>query len=240
MQTAKFWNQLIIQWRKVVIALSIFAILPLGSFAQLNFQQFEHKKIYFGITLGYNSSDFKLTHSSEFIHNDSIYVVNPRKGPGFNLGIISNLKLGKYFDVRFIPSLSFAEKNLEFDLLEDSATTRTIESIYMEFPVSIRFKSQPFGDVRIYVLGGMKYGLDFASNAEKRKAEDQVTIGQHDLSYEYGIGVQFFFPMFIFSPELKISHGLFNVHVPNQQLNLARGIDKLFSRTFLISLHFEG
>ncbi len=240
MQTAHLRNQLAVQWRKIALALLVVLLLPRENYAQLNYQQFEHKKVYFGIMLGYNTSDFKLTHSKEFMESDSIFVINSKRGPGFNLGIISNLKLGKYFDVRFVPTLAFAEKNLEFDMIGDTLARRTIESIYMEFPVSLRFKSQPIGDMRIYVLGGVKYGMDFASNAEKRKAEDQITIGQHDISYEYGLGFQFFFPMFIFSPELKISHGLFNLHVTNEQLNLARGIDKLFSRTFLISLQFEG
>jgi len=240
MRRTDIWHQLHLFGRKIALLLLLLSGFTLQCRAQLNYQEFANKRLYFGITLGYNQSDFKIVHSEDFIYNNEIKVVNSTKGPGFNLGIISNLKFGEYFDMRFIPALSFAEKNLNYTHFGDSTSKRTIESIYLDFPVSIRFKSQPFRDVRLYVMAGMKYSLDFASNAEKRKADDQVTVIMNDVSFEYGFGIQIFFPLFIFSPEIKISHGLFNVHHRNPELIHSNVLDKLLSRTFLFSIHFEG
>ncbi|HYD90898.1 MAG TPA: outer membrane beta-barrel protein [Flavobacterium sp.] len=226
--------------KEIILTLFLTIALPAMALAQLNFQHFDEKKLYFGISLGFNTSKFRVVHSDAFTYHDTVAVLNSKGGPGFNLGIISNLKLGKYFDVRFIPTLVFAEKNLNYTMFDNSEARKSIESIFIDFPVSVRFKSQPIKDVRIYVLAGMKYGLDLASNAKARRAEDQVKVSRTDISAEYGIGVQFFFPLFIFSPEIKFSQGLFDVHSKDSNLMFSNVIEKLFTRSLIISLHFEG
>ena len=62
-----------------------------------NFLDFQQKPYYFGITLAYNSSNFKVLRSKDFIMSDSINTVESVTGPGFNLGIVTNLKIGDYF-----------------------------------------------------------------------------------------------------------------------------------------------
>lgn len=240
MQKLNFRNIVHLHRRKALIFFLPLFFLPAWCSAQLNYLESLNKKIYFGITLGYNSSRFKIVQSEEFINNDTVQVIRSKQGPGFNLGIISNLILHKYFDLRFVPSLSFAGKELRYTMLGDSVKTKDIESISIEFPLSIRFKSMPIKDIRIYVLAGMKYSIDLASNAKARRAEDQVKVSRHDLSYELGLGIQFYFPLFIFSPEIKIAHGVFNLHSRDSGLIYSSVIDKLFSRAFIISLHFEG
>jgi len=190
--------------------------------------------------LGFNSSNFKITHAEEFIHDDTVFTVSSSRGPGFNLGIISNLRLSKYFDLRFIPTLSFGGRDLNYELMGNAIAKKSIESISIEFPVEVRFKSQPIKDIRLYVLTGLKYSIDLASNAKARRAEDQVKVGRHDLAYELGFGVQFFFPLFIFSPEIKIANGFINVHSRTENLIYSRVIDKLFTRAIIFSIHFEG
>ena len=49
-----------------------------------------------------------------------------------------------------------------------------------------------------------------------------------------------FFPFFIFSPELKYSQGLGNILIYNPNLEQTNVVEKVLSRTFTISLHFEG
>jgi len=68
-----------------------------------NYLDFQKKNYYFGISLGLNSSGYEVNRSSNFISNDSINIVNGIYRPGFNLHIITNLKIGDYFDFRFIP-----------------------------------------------------------------------------------------------------------------------------------------
>jgi hypothetical protein len=224
--------------------LILLAMLPLASNAQLNAAEFDlkhtRKPYHFGIALGYNVSDFKIRHAESFLNHDSINVVQSSTGPGFNLGIVSNLRMGKHFDLRLIPSLVFAEKRLDYQLIENGETSKTIESIFLSFPMLVKYKSDPYKDFRMYVIGGAKYTYDLASNAKARNAEDQVKVLRHDISAELGFGMEFYFPYFIFSPEVRFSHGLRDVHSLDPNLQFSDVLGRLLSRAITFTLHFEG
>ncbi len=213
-----------------------------GGNGNYNFLDFQQKPYYFGITLGINSSSFSPFRSSEFIQNDSILGVEGVSGPGFNLGIVTNLKIGNYFDFRFLPTLSFAERRIQFsrDRRIGPIAQRQIESVLVEMPFQFRYKSAPFNDIRLFLIAGIKYSFDVASDSRSKQAEDLLRISPSDFSVEYGAGVQFFFPFFIFSPEFKISQGIGNTLIFNSSLEESNVLEKLLSRTFTISLHFEG
>ena len=80
-----------------------------------NYLDFNKRNYYFGITLAYNKSDYRIFKSKNFLPgaNDSIAAIEGIKGPGFNLQIVSNLKIGENFDIRFLPGFSFAERRIE-------------------------------------------------------------------------------------------------------------------------------
>ena len=141
-----------------------------------------------------------------------------------------------------MPTLSFAERNIEYSLSQRdrSFAQRKVESVFVELPFQVRYKSDPFNDRRWFVLLGVKYGFDVASDSRTRQAESLVRIAPNEFSVEYGAGMQFFFPYFIFSPEIKISHGLGNTLIYNPNLEESTILEKILSRAFTISLHFEG
>lgn len=207
-----------------------------------NFLDFNQKPYYFGITLAYNSSNFQVQQSKNFIKSDSIRLVESVTGPGFNLGIVTNLKVGDYFDIRFLPTLSFAERNINYAAVSDVRPpfSRKIESVYVEMPFQVRYKSEPFNDLRLFILTGVKYSFDVASESRTRQSTELVKVSPTDFSLEVGAGAQFFFPYFIFSPELKFSQGLGNVLIFDHSLEEANVIEKILSRTLTLSLHFEG
>ena len=206
-----------------------------------NFRDFQTKPYYFGITLAYNGASYKVRQSSDFILNDSISVVESVRGPGFNLGIVTNLKIGDYFDIRFLPTLSFTDRNINYSRTTDTPSySRSIESVFVEMPFHVRYKSEPYNDMRLFVITGVKYSFDVASDSRANQAEDLVKIAPTDFSFEIGAGAQFFFPYFIFSPEIKFSHGLGNILLYDDRLDEANVLDQILSRTLTISLHFEG
>ncbi|MBK6948503.1 MAG: PorT family protein [Haliscomenobacter sp.] len=225
-----------------ILALSASSLWGQKSRGNYNFLEFNQKPYYFGITLGTNSSSFKPFRSKEFLLSDDIRVVESVKGPGFNLGIVTNLKIGEYFDFRFLPTLSFAERNINYgkSSRQYPNSQRTVESVFVEMPFHMRYKSAPYRDKRLFVIAGFKYGFDVASDSRSKQAETLVKIAPNDFSVEYGAGVQIFFPFFIFSPEFKISQGIGNTLIFNPNLEESTVLEKVLSRTFTISLHFEG
>ncbi len=230
----------------VIVLLGVFGTLTAfgqkSTNSNRNFWDFRKKPYYFGITLGGNSSGYLVNKSRDFISNDSIRIVSGVNNPGLNLHIITNLKIGEFFDFRFIPGFSFSERKLEYTPASGPKYQKTIESVFLELPLHLRFKSVPYKDKRIFVVGGVKYTYDVQSNSRARNnlTEDLIRIAPHDFQFEIGTGIQFFLPFFIFSPEIKFSQGIGNIHIYNGSLNESRVIDKVLSRAFSISFHFEG
>ncbi|MCP4122346.1 MAG: PorT family protein [Bacteroidetes bacterium] len=204
-----------------------------------NDMRFQKRHIKFGINMGFNLSNFRVFRSDAFVSTDSLLAINAENGTGFNLGIVSSLYLHKNFELRFIPSLSFAEKTLRYEF-KNSSVPKKLESIFIEFPVHVKFKSDPIGDFRVYVIGGVKYGMDLASKSQARNAEDLVKLNRHDFSVEYGIGFELNFPLFILVPEFKVSNGILDSHSLDPALIFSNTLDQLKTRTFTFSLNFEG
>jgi hypothetical protein len=207
-----------------------------------NYQDFQRKPYYFGISLGYNSSNYRLFRSKDFVSNDTFNIAEGVEGPGFNVGVVTNLKLGEYFDFRFLPSFSFAERNIFYSRAVDSRNSfeRTVESVFFEAPFQIRYKSAPYKDMRLFLITGFKYSFDIQSKSRTKKNLELLRLSAHDYAVEIGAGIQFFMPYFIFSPEIKYSHGLNNILIHNADRLESSILEKLISRTFTISLHFEG
>ena len=241
MHSANIWNKYNILGRKVVIALLL--MLPVFVQGQHNAMEndmrFKKRHIKFGIHMGFNVSNFRAFRSEAFISTDSLYAINAENGTGFNLGIIASLYLHKNLELRFIPTLSFAEKTLRYEF-ENSSSPQKLESIFVEFPLQLKFKSDPIKDFRIYVIGGMKYGLDLASKSEARNAEDIIKLNKFDIAVEYGVGFEINFPLFILVPEFKVSNGVINAHSKDPALIFSNTLNHLKSRTFTFSLNFEG
>ncbi len=206
----------------------------------INDAKFKKRKYHFGIHVGFNVADFKIRHSESFIYNDSILGVNSKVGPGFNLNILGSLHLTKNLELRMVPGVAFSERYLVYDIRNGAPAEKKLESIVVETPVHIKFKSDPIKDFKVYVFGGMKYGYDMASNSKARRAEDLVKLSRHDLSVDYGFGFEIHFPLFILAPEFKVSNGLRNVHSLDRNLSFSNAIDGLRTRTFLFSINFEG
>lgn len=223
-------------------------LAPLTGSAQYNkgnnnYREFQKKGYYFGLTFGYNSSNFQLAYSKNAIRNDSFNIVEGQSGAGLNVSMIANMKLGEYFDFRFLPGFSFVDRKFYYQTtMNNSSQVRDIESVLVQAPFQLRFKSDPFHDMRVFVLAGVKYTYDVATNARIREeqAVRTVLLSPHEFSVEVGAGFQFYFPFFIFSPELKYSQGIGNILIYNNKLEQTNVAEKVLSRAFTISLHFEG
>lgn len=202
----------------------------------------DDKRYYFGITFGMNFSVYQIDYSSRFASTDTFKTIQPHWQPGFNLGLLGDLKLTNFVDLRFIPSLAFAEKRLEYryGYPTDSLADRNIEAIYMHLPLQLKFKSDRINNFRFYALVGGKFDYDLAANARSRRTDEFLKVSPIDYGYEVGVGFEFFNPNFIFSPEIKLSQGLNNQLFFDRNLQLTNAIDKLKNRMIVISIHLEG
>src|SRR5687768_11754019 len=146
----------------------------------MNLPKYDRQRIHFGFVLGLNVSKFRVQNVEDLRIRDTVYSITPRTTSGLNLGIISNLKLGEHFDLRFIPALSFTQRNLEYAMVytdsnfKDETITKQVESTYLEFPFLLKFKSARIDNYRIYVIAGWKYAIDMVSQAKVLAKDKEI------------------------------------------------------------------
>jgi hypothetical protein len=222
---------------------------------------YDQKPYRFGFILGVNQMLFSVKPVDNLVANkwdqtqspdifaDSLFVqsVTSSPTPGFTIGIVGILRLGNNTDLRFVPSLSFGERLLNYNILAfDKGDAQLVEisksitSTTIDFPLSFIYKSKRLNNMRLYMLGGAKYSLDLASQKKNKNNSNDVTvkINKHDIALEVGAGIDFYADLFKFGIELKMGYGFNNLI--KQEGNLySDSIDKLNSKVFLLSFTFE-
>ena len=225
----------------------VFLSFSLSSFSQRNkkpqnLPRYDFKKIHFGFTLGFNSLNFNIKKNKEFLINDTLLTMLAEDQKGFNLGIVSNIRLGKYTDLRFIPTLVFGERILNYKFNEQnnlSLQDKRIESTLIDFPISLKYKSARYNNFRTYVICGVKYSLDIASQSEiDDEGQELVKLNNHDLMIEGGFGIDFYLQYFKFSPQIKLSHGIINILSKDNTI-YTETINNLKTTSWILSFTFE-
>lgn len=206
-----------------------------------NMADHDQKPYYFGLSFAFNVAQFRIRYTESYALTDTFKMIQPYWGPGFNLGLMGNLRLNKWVDLRTVPALQFSEKRLNFNTANrDSIEKRTIESIYFTLPIQFKFKSDRIRNFRFYALAGGKLDYDLASNARSRKANEFLKFKALDAGYEVGVGFEFYYPNFIFSPEIKVGQGLVDQIYRDKSLPLTNAIESITTRTIVLSIHLEG
>ncbi len=208
-----------------------------------NLPRYDYKKLHFGFTLGINELNFNIQKNSSTINNDTLLTLQSKSQKGFNLGIVSNLRIGKYTDLRFIPTLVFGERHVEYLFVDSMQISnmkiKRIESTLIDFPIYVKYKSERYNNFRTYVLFGIKYSLDIASqDAINDEGLQIVKLKKNDFMGEIGFGVDFYLEYFKFSPQIKLSHGIINI-LSKDQTVYTQSLNKLTTNGWMLSLTFE-
>lgn len=207
----------------------------------LNMPEHDQKPYYFGITFGLNFAQYRIKYANSFVENDTFTRIQPLWTPGFNLGLMGNLRLSSFIDLRIVPSISFAEKRMSMNIgPKDSISERSIESVYVHLPLQVKFKSDRIRNFRFYGLVGGKFDYDLAANSRSRRSDEWLKVKPIDLGVELGVGFEFYYPNFIFAPEIKISQGLNNQLYKDSAIPLTNAIESINTRMIVISIHLEG
>ena len=211
-----------------------------------NYKSFDRKTLHFGFMLGGNTADFSTQYAPNLASEYNLYSITNNSQPGFQLGIISSLKLGHpSIRMRFIPSLSFQERMLTYTYFdEEDGFTSEVErtgSTNLDFPLLLKFRTLRYNNFASYIITGAQYTLDLQTNefATQSPANPFLKIKRDDFQGQIGAGVDFFLPYFKFGMELKLSHGLINALVQDNT-RLSGPIDRLYNRVWWISFTFEG
>lgn len=235
---------------KKQLSFLFFALFAFSLLAQppkaKNLQRFDNKQVHFGFSLGFNSAGFALQREPNATALDSLASLDVVNQSGFNLGIVSELHITSTLGLRFLPTLVFGQRNLEYRFIDQTGdtklVTRAIESTYLDFPLLLKYRSARLNNFAAYVVVGAKYSLDLASDEDVNNneiPESIVKLRSNTTSAEVGVGTDFFLPYFKFAIELKMSYGLQDVLV-RDNTELSNPVERIIPKMFFISFLFEG
>jgi hypothetical protein len=202
--------------------------------------KYARKKYHFGIHLGVGLADYRIRHSEAFALSDSVLSIKSNMTLGYEIGALASYHINKNLELRILPTFLFNDKNLNIKYKDETSEDIKLPTILYEMPVEIKFKSDPIKDFKIYVVAGFKYSYDIGSNLSGRLDTDLPQQKANDFSINYGVGFEFHFPLFILSPEFKVSNSLLNIYRPTHDFIQSNMIQRIYNRTFLFSLTFEG
>ena len=183
------------------------------------------------------------------------YSVAAKSSPGFSVGILGNLLLNRYVDLRFIPTISFGSRTLVYKIgqydpsgqIQTQSNQDTIinenkqlNSTYLIFPLLLKYRSWRRNNVGAYVLGGFSYSIDLAAAKKINQTanNDVIKTRTHDAEVQLGAGFDFYTNYFKLGVEAKMLYGLNNLII-NEGDIYSGSISQLHSKVFMLSFTFE-
>ena len=209
-----------------------------------NDSNYDERLLHFGFSMGLNTMDFNAKMNPSDTNNWTAEVVSLK--PGINIQIVMDYRPTTYLDVRFLPGVSFGQRNLNF-YDEDGALVndeQQIESSFLEFPLLLKAKGMRLNNSRPYLIGGLNFRYDLAAKKEyDEDSEVYMRLRKADLYYEVGAGIDFYLPYFKLTIEAKMSNGLRDVLVHDEPHpyypQYVNSIESLKSQMWVLSFHFE-
>lgn len=250
-------------------AIALFILSWSISTAQINkvpnLKLYDYETLHFGFILAGNQMLFNLQPKTNldqlyfkgkqlpefdlgFSNVDSarVFGIEGQPSIGFTVGIVGDLRMGNYFNLRFIPSLAFGSRDLNYAVRlyrsEDTIPvnlSQRINSTYVEFPLMVKYKSERVHNMRAYVTGGVKFSFDLASQANKQEEDNyEPKLFRTDTYGVLGVGFDYYMNWFKFGMELSMSYGVRDMLLREGNL-YTDSIETLKSKIFMVTFTFE-
>lgn len=227
-----------IHWHKIIL---LFLLIAFGSQvkAQQKLPLYDLRPAHFGFGIIFGQGKLKTTLSDEFHTQDSILHIQNNGFPQVGIAGLLNLKITDHWDFRFAPGLTLAQRNMDF-VFSDRTDNVVIETVSFDIPILFKYKSERIKNTRFYVVGGLRYSIDYQSDEETDRGPFKllVPLKKQQLSYEFGVGLDIYTDYFKFSPEIKMSNGLNNVLSKDEYIYTG-AFDGIFTRLLSVTLFFE-
>lgn len=195
---------------------SIFILLfiTLNSFGQggifgkdpiIQQENFDKKRVHWGYFLGFSSYNYQFNYLT--VGKD----IELKTSTGFNVGLVGNLRLNEFFDLRFEPGFYATQRNLVYpDIANSVDKLREVKAANLHFPLLLKYSALRTGNVRPYLLGGVSSTLNLGSNekAPDDNFSDRFRVKTWTQNYEIGFGLDLYLEYFKFSPSIRGVFGM--------------------------------
>ena len=228
------------------IVLLVYAIGTQAQFRQsifskdpvIHLENWQQKRVYFGFFLGLNSYDFK------FDYTNAVEDIQVLKTTGFNVGLVADLRLHEFINLRFEPGLYHTKRTLNYNKTHHPTDTiREVNSTYIHLPLLLKFSALRTGNIRPYLVGGFSTTLNLSSNS--KSSDDNFTntfrVKAWSPNYELGFGIDVFSEYFIFSPSIRGVFGIKNelIQDETQPSPWTSNIESMKTRGLFVNFTFH-
>ncbi len=244
MQTAYIWYKFNLYRSKIILTFLLICMVGYTHAqrkVEMNNPNYDDRFLSYGFLIGIHTTSYQLKYSDQFVDRslDTLYSISPSWSPGFSLGFIVNFRMSEFFDVRVLPKVSFYEHRLEYLSLDAPKIDELVETTVVELPILLKYKSERRGNFRMYMVGGIKPGFEASGkNDVDEVSKENLDINAFNLSLDVGFGIDMYYPLFKFSPEIRFSRGITNM-LGSDQNDLSVGIDRLNTNTVTLYLLFQ-
>lgn len=228
----------------ILLLFITFSVSLYGQHRKLQNQPYADQRLFhLGFTLGFYTQDLILTNSGYLNENDEVWFSEiPRYSPGFSVGLIGDMYLNRYMNLRVTPTLNLGGKDFVFrEQSSGEEFNASIRNNYITIPVNIKMSIERINNYRPYALVGGYGSVEIAS-----KKNQAVLLKPYDFGVEFGIGCDFYLPLFKLAPELKFSFGLVDILETNREdikdeelFKYAASLSGATQRMITLSLNFE-
>jgi hypothetical protein len=220
--------------------------------ASSNLPNFYQRKFHLGFLLGYNQASFRINSVPVSQFADTIKAINSSSQPGFTIAPVFDLKLQERLRLRLLaPMIIFGSRTLEYTVgnkVKTEVVRKVVESTWLSIPINLKLQSKRIHNFGAYVLGGAGYSWDLIGSKKgsggigggNTSLNEQIKLFREDYYYEVGTGIDFYFPYFKYSIEVKVQEGFNNVLNKSKINEFNAPINKLRSHLFFINMTFEG
>jgi hypothetical protein len=245
MQFPYIWNKLNLHRYKVIaigvlLTVAIQAIGQKTRWVEKNNPNYDNKKLTYGFLIGIHSSEFQIKYADKFVTRDldTVSAVLPSWSNGFSLGFIVNYRLTDFLDLRLTPEVAFYENRLRYQFTNDPPIDELVENTIVEFPLLLKYKSERRGNIRMYMVGGVKPGIEASGKKKIDQTKPSLEVKGTHLNLEAGFGFDLYYPLFKFSPEIRFSRGIVDV-LDNTTNEYGQPLRRVNTNTITLYLLFQ-
>ncbi len=234
--------------RSIFIFIAIFAATAVAVAKPgdklLNRPYADLKRWHLGFSVGAHVQDLSFTHNGYVTPEGERWVAEvPEFAPGFCVNVLADLRLHKYFNLRFSPGMYFGSKNVVMiDYNGDLRRNQDVKSAYVVTPLDLKISGERLRNVRPYATVGAMGTFDVS-----KKRSEALLFNTADAYLCVGLGVDFYLPYFKLNPEIKFCFGLTDILRHDRPdlvddpdtFKMTQSLSKVKSNMVVISFYFE-
>jgi len=167
---------------------------------------------------------------------------------GFSVGVIGDLRITDFLNLRLMPTFSLSEINYRYKLQINQVDgplvlSRRSHNPYLscvEFPLHLKYRSKRYNNIAAYLIAGANPKLYFSF---KKQNEDYNWLKSKafDLAVEIGTGFDIYNQWFKMGVEFKFSFGMLQAMdaQENQKFYYGKPLEGFKNKQFQLSFTFE-